>query len=134
MNKLTSTKKLFLLSFTLIVISFQNNIIAQQANLPALSDEVTTSCTDTLNYKAYSIVTCPGEDTRTQMNISWAVDANIAKSYLLYTTIKDKMWKKAIVAIPEKDYCDLFNNIYSKRANGENYYETAKFIKCNVCR
>lgn len=132
MNKLTSTKKLFLLSFTLIVISFQNNIIAQQANLPALSDEVTTSCTDTLNYKAYSIVTCPGEDTRTQMNISWAVDANIAKSYLLYTTIKDKMWKKAIVAIPEKDYCDLFNNIYSKRANGENYYETAKFIKCNV--
>ena len=84
------------------------------------------------NYYSYSITTCPGEDTRYQMNISWAVDTIVKRSSLLYTTTKDKQWKKATIFRPDTHFCDLFDNKYSKLANGDNFYEEAKFIKCNA--
>lgn len=89
---------------------------------------------DTLgvNSKIYSIVTCPGEDTQTQMNISWAADTTLTESYVLYTTVKDKKWRKAKRAQTEQSICAVFDSIYSKTPSGENYYEDAIFLKCGA--
>lgn len=80
----------------------------------------------------YSIVTCPGEDTRTQMNISWAADTSASDSYLLYTKSGDRKWKKAEIVMPEQYLCPVFDSVYSKTSSGENFYESALFMKCNA--
>lgn len=82
--------------------------------------------------KIYSIVTCPGENTETQMNISWAADTALTESYVIYTTAKDKKWKRAQRAATEQYMCAVFDSVYSKTPEGKNYYEDAKFLKCGA--
>lgn len=80
----------------------------------------------------YSIITNPGEDTSTEMNISWAADTTVKETYVLYTLKNDRNWKKAKKVYPETSLCTIFDSIYSKNAAGENFYENAVFNKCGA--
>lgn len=93
-------------------------------------------CTCTVSYgqkeKIYTIVTCPGEDASTQMNISWAADTSLKKSCVAYTELKDRKLKRLKYAAPLVEYCNVFNGIYSKNAQNEDFFQNVSFNKCGA--
>lgn len=81
----------------------------------------------------YSIVTCPGEDVSSSVNISWAADTTAGHSYVEYTRLSDLKWRKSTTIQPEMEQmCEVFDSVYSKLADGSNFYEDAVFTKCGA--
>lgn len=80
----------------------------------------------------FSVVTCPGERCDTQMRISWGTDTLASECYLTYTLEKDSKWKKAKKVDCEGRLCAVFDTVYSKRADGENFHEDARFLKYDL--
>lgn len=89
------------------------------ASLPAVSQD-----------KIFSIVTCPGENTESQVNISWG--AKDKGSCLYFTKKSDRDWKHQIQTKPKELFCTTYDSVYSKTAENENFYENVKFIKCEA--
>ncbi|MBQ0025537.1 MAG: fibronectin type III domain-containing protein [Bacteroidales bacterium] len=79
----------------------------------------------------FSITTNPGEDTRTQMNISWGTDTAAISSFVLYAPERSD-WKKALRADANGRFCAVYDSVYSKNADGENFYEDARFLKYDL--
>lgn len=82
----------------------------------------------------YSVVTCPGEDVSSQMNVSWAADTSYWQrvGYVLFTTKKDVEWKRAKKVFPQVRLCSTFDSVYSKTADNQNFYERVCFYKCDA--
>ncbi|MBQ0115035.1 MAG: metallophosphoesterase family protein [Bacteroidales bacterium] len=98
---------------------------------PALIIAIAATLSCQANGSIESIITCPGENSATQMNISWA--AADKGTCVVYTTTTDKNWKNAQVAQPDlEQLCTTYDSIYSKRAWNENYYEHNVFFKCGA--
>lgn len=79
----------------------------------------------------FSITTNPGEDTRTQMDISWGADASTVSSFVMYAPEKSD-WSRALRADAEGRYCAVYNNVSSKKADGTNFFEDARFFKYDL--
>lgn len=78
----------------------------------------------------YSISCGPGEDASQSMMISWAVDSTAIASHVEYTKASDVKWSHPMKAEPEQSYfCTDFDGIWSKAADGRDFYEKARFIK-----
>lgn len=83
--------------------------------------------------EVFSIVAAPGEDASSQMRISWAVDSLIAESHVQYKIKGDKNKKHLKTVSPQqKEMCNTFYGISSKGADGKNFTEEARFIKCGA--
>ncbi|MDD4819578.1 MAG: metallophosphoesterase family protein [Flavobacteriales bacterium] len=82
--------------------------------------------------KAFSIVTCPAQDASKGMNVSWGADTLSRENYLIYTTVKDADWKKAVKVAADTRLCLTYDTIYSKNEKNENVYENVRFTKCDV--
>jgi hypothetical protein len=82
--------------------------------------------------RVYSIVTNPGEDTSTQMNIGWHADLGYTNCSLTYTRKADATWAKAAEAEGTYEFCDLFDGVYSKTAAGADASEDAAFLDYSV--
>lgn len=82
--------------------------------------------------KIFSITTSPAQDTRNGMNFSWATGKDTKGAILEIAPLKDKEWKKAVGKMFEGVYCTTYDSIYSKAANGENFYEDVKINKYNA--
>jgi hypothetical protein len=80
----------------------------------------------------YSIVTNPGEDCSTQMNIGWHADLGCPEFSVTYTKKSDTAWAHAANAEGTYEYCDGFDGIYSKTASGADISEDAIFFDCAV--
>lgn len=80
----------------------------------------------------YTIIANPGENASSEMRFNWHQDLDKGKSYIVYTTLSDKDWKKAKEVGSNQEICTVFDSIYSKRPNGEDFYENVKFIRNNV--
>lgn len=76
----------------------------------------------------YSIVTNPGEDASTQMNIGWHADTGSSNCFVSYTKKSDTAWAQAVNVKGTHEYCDAFNGVYSKTAAGANIHEDAVFL------
>lgn len=84
------------------------------------------------NSKIFTITTSPAQNTRNEMNFSWATPQKIGSATLEMTSLKDKNWKKTVGKMVEGVYCTTYDSIYSKAANGENFYENVKINKYNA--
>ncbi len=76
----------------------------------------------------YTIVTNPGEDSRTQMNVSWHADYTFTGCYVEYTKASDTgfaMSKTASGTYSAEDYLWFFQRNYGKTGSGLN---TTKFL------
>lgn len=80
----------------------------------------------------HTVVTCPGEETNSQINISWAADTSCKSSFVLYTALTDSKLKNLKKVYPQSSLCTVFDSIYSKRADGSDFYENAIFYKCDA--
>jgi hypothetical protein len=76
----------------------------------------------------YSIVTNPGEDAATQMNIGWHADLGCTNAFVSYTKQSDTAWAHATKAEGTNAYCDIFKGIASKAASGADLVENAVFL------
>jgi hypothetical protein len=80
----------------------------------------------------YSIVTNPGEDSSTQMNIGWHADIGCTNCFVTYTKKSDAAWAHAADVEGTYEYWDGFDGIYSKTASGADVAEDAVFLDCGV--
>lgn len=95
-----------------------------------LALSISLLCQSAYSQEVYSIITCPGENTSSSMNISWASEKGGTLVQLFEST---KGPKKSKVIVPEsEELCSVYDSIYSKAADGTNYYERVKFLKCGA--
>jgi hypothetical protein len=76
----------------------------------------------------YSIVTNPGENCATQMNIGWQADLECTNCFVSYTRKSDSEWAHAEKVSGASEYCDTFDGISSKTAAGADTREKAIFL------
>ena len=81
---------------------------------------------------AYTVIANPGENASEEIRISWHTDMNSGDSFCIYTKRNDIKWKKAMAAKADQEVCTVFDSIYSKTANGEDFYEEARFLRNKV--
>lgn len=111
MNRISNFYKSLIFTLSLFCISC--SLIAQNSNV-------------------FSIVTCPAEDSNSNMNVSWGADTSCRDTYLIYTMVKDVNWKAAKKVYPVVFTCFTYDSIYSKTADNLDFYENAIFLKCNA--
>jgi hypothetical protein len=80
----------------------------------------------------YSIVTNPGEDCTTQMNIGWHADLGYTNCFVTFTRKSDTAWAHATDIEGTYEYCDVFDGVYSKTAAGADMDEDAVFLDCGA--
>ena len=59
---------------------------------------------------ATMIVTNPGEDVSSQMNISWHMSEGLTNGHLIYTLVNDVDWSEAVTLYGEYDLIDIFKD------------------------
>ena len=121
-------KKLFILA----AIVFSALLLTGTASFSqsrAEKDTFTIPVDSTGTY-IFSINTCPGEDCSTQMNVSFAADKDITECYVYLVSSRKKRSAGGYRLLPsDLTLCTVYDSIYSKKANGENFYEDAVFHK-----
>ena len=81
---------------------------------------------------AYTVIANPGENASNEIRLNWHTDLGSGESYITNTKKSDKNWKKATTVRADQAICTVFDSIYSKKANGENFYENARFIRNTI--
>lgn len=85
---------------------------------------------DSSGVHIFSVNTCPGEDCSTQMNVSFATRKDIKECYVYLVSSRKKRSVGGYRLLPsDLTLCTVYDSIYSKKANGENFYEDAVFHK-----
>lgn len=82
--------------------------------------------------KIYTVIVNPGEKASSEARLNWHQDLGGGRSYITYTPSTDKKWKKAKTIEADQVICTVFDSVYSKRPNGEDFYEEARFIRNTV--
>jgi predicted phosphodiesterase len=77
----------------------------------------------------YTIIANPGENASREIRLNWHTSLGGGDSYITYTEKSDKNWRKAIKVRADQELCAVFDSIYSKKPNGENFYENARFMR-----
>ena len=78
----------------------------------------------------FSVNTCPGEDCSTQMNVSFAAGKGVSECYIYLVNSRKKRSVGGYRLVASDDnLCTVFDSIYSKKANREDFYEDAVFHK-----
>ncbi len=81
------------------------------------------------NAQVESIITCPGEDCATQVNVSWAaLEDGTSVEYAPATRPEALSCVKPCY----ERLCFTFDGISSKRPSGEDFVETPVFVKCGA--
>lgn len=82
--------------------------------------------------KIYTVIANPGEKASSEIRFNWHQDLDAGKSFITYTVVSDKSWNKAKTVEADQALCTVFDSIYSKRPNGEDFYEDARFIRNTI--
>ena len=81
---------------------------------------------------AFTITTSPAQNTSREMNISWATDKSIPSALLEIAKANDTNWKNSRKQEFYGEYCATYDSLYSKLADGKNFYENVKINKYNA--
>lgn len=81
---------------------------------------------------AYTVIANPGENASSEIRLNWHTDLGSGDSYITYTKATDKNWRKAVTAQADQTICTVFDSIYSKRPNNDDFYEDAQFIRNTI--
>ena len=84
---------------------------------------------DSCNNYFYSVNTCPGELCSSEINVSWGVRLNTEYCIVYLMDETGKILKQTKLPASKAEKCTVYDGIYSKKANGDNFYEDAKFLK-----
>lgn len=79
---------------------------------------------------SYTVIANPGENAARQARINWHRDEGLPGGICIFTEAADKEWKHSRTVKAEEELCTAFDSLYSKKADGENFYERVRFIRC----
>ncbi len=82
--------------------------------------------------KVFTVIANPGENAKSQIGLNWHTELESGDSYIIYTKTSDKTWKNAITIPAKQEICTVFDSIYSKKPNGEDFYENILFIRNTI--
>lgn len=84
------------------------------------------------NGDAYTIIVNPAENAQNEVRINWHGDLDNALSFCIYTLCSDSLWEKTTYCQTSGETCTVFDSLYSKRANGEDFYENVQLLRFTV--
>lgn len=92
-----------------------------------------TAQTSGSDYKgAYTVIANPGKNASTGVRLNWHTDQNSGASFITYTRKTDKNWKNSITEKADQELITAYDSIYSKRPNGEDFYEAVRIIRNTI--
>lgn len=77
----------------------------------------------------YTIIANPGGNASTSIRLNWHTDENSGTSICRYTRADDYSWANIKTAKAHQEQCTVFDSIFSKTPNGQDFYEQAQFIR-----
>ena len=77
----------------------------------------------------YTVIANAGEDSSTMIRLNWHTDESYGESVCHYTRVDDVKWADAKSLKSQQELCVVFDSIYSKTADGKDFYEDARFIR-----
>lgn len=77
----------------------------------------------------YTVIANPGQDASTTIRLNWHTDEGSGESVCRYTLADDVNWEYVKEAKAHQELCTVFDSIYSKTADGKDFYESARFIR-----
>lgn len=77
----------------------------------------------------FTVIANPGENASKEININFHTELGSNKSIVKYMEADENNWEKAKTAKAKMELCEAYDSMYSKRANGENFYEDARFMR-----
>ena len=120
---------------TLLIAALITSVWMQPAlaQIPAPASAQNSTVTDSSSAKsAYTVIANPGENASTEIRLNWHTDLGSGDSFITFTEKTDKNWKKASTAKADQELCTVFDSIFSKKPNGEDFYENARFIRNTI--
>ncbi|MCM1450845.1 MAG: metallophosphoesterase family protein [Clostridium sp.] len=81
---------------------------------------------------AFTVIANPGADGAREVGINFHTELGVEGSVVKYAPA-DVEWGNAKTAKAKWKVCEVYDSMYSKRANGEDFYEEARFVR-NVAR
>ena len=78
------------------------------------------------------IISNPGVNCDTEMNISWHTKPEVKNSKIIYTTCDDINWEHKVEVNASYHYCDVFNDVYSITKDRAETYEKVVFNHYHV--
>lgn len=127
-------KKTLLLAFTFAVslaACSKNSLEPAEENVtPPSKDTVFINLPkDSCDNYFYSVNTCPGDVCSSGINVSWGVRTNSEYCVVYLMDETGKTIRQTKLPASKAEMCTVYDGIYSKKANGENFYESARFLK-----
>lgn len=77
----------------------------------------------------YTVIANVGEDASTMIRLNWHSDEGVGEGVCRYTLADDWDWSDAKSVKAQQELCTVFDSIYSKTADGKDFYEDARFIR-----
>ncbi|MFD0941033.1 purple acid phosphatase family protein [Pedobacter boryungensis] len=81
---------------------------------------------------AFTVIANPGANASSEIRLNWHTSLGSGDSYITFTKKSDKNWKKATILKADQALCTVFDSIYSKKANGDSFYEDARFLRNTI--
>ena len=127
-------KKTLLLAFTFAVslaACSKNSLEPAEENVtPPSKDTVFINLPkDSCDNYFYSVNTCPGDVCSSGINVSWGGRTNSEYCVVYLMDETGKTIRQTKLPASKAEMCTVYDSIYSKKANGENFYESARFLK-----
>lgn len=82
--------------------------------------------------REYTVIANPGESATHRVRINWHTDTDNGKSYCTYTKRSDINWEQARKVKAQQELCTAYDGLYSKKTSGEDFYESARFLRNTV--
>ena len=82
--------------------------------------------------EAYTVIANPGENAATEIRLNWHTDIGTGDAWITYTLKSDENWDQAVTLRAEQELCTVYDGIYSKRANGEDFHEDVQFLRNTI--
>lgn len=124
-------KKIILIACILVSACSKSSLDTPEESItpPAKDTVVVNLPKDSCNNYFFSVNTCPGETCTSQMNVSWGAKANTEFCIVYLMNEAGSVIKQTKLPASVAEMCTVYDGIYSKKANGDNFYENAKFRK-----
>lgn len=102
------------------------------AQTPASAQNSTITDPNGSSKSVYTVIANPGENASTEIRLNWHTDPGSGEQSITYTKKTDKNWKNARTVKADQELCAVFDSIYSKKPNGEDFYENVRFIRNTI--
>ncbi len=77
----------------------------------------------------HTVIVNPGEDATTSARVNWHSDIGGPDTYCYLTTAGDTDWSEVRRIEPVREECTVYDNMYSKKPDGQDFYESVRFIR-----